>query len=73
MYVGEKGQPIPNEIKGWGSAVRKFELERWDERGHGPSVDQEVRQNRRWRDRETVEELWRTLEGHMRGKGDWKR
>lgn len=73
LYIGEKGLPVPNDIKGWGSAVKKFDLERWDERGHGANVDQEARQNRRWRDRETVEELWRMLEAHMRGKGDWKR
>lgn len=73
VYVGEKGQPLPNDIKGWGSAVKKIELDRWDERSHGPNVDHDTRQARRWRDRETVEDLWRTVESYMRGKGDWKR
>lgn len=73
VYVGEKGLPLPNEIKGWGSAVKTFQLERWDERAHGTSVDIDQRANRRWRDRETVEELWRNIEGFMRSKGDWKR
>lgn len=73
VYVGEKAQPLPTDIKGWGSAVRKFELERWDERSHGANIDPDQRQNKRWRDRETVEELWRILEAHMRSKGEWKR
>lgn len=73
IYVGEKGLPLPTEIKGWGSAVKTFQLERWDERAHGMSVDIDARANRRWRDRETVEELWRNVEGFMRSKGDWKR
>ena len=73
IFVGEKGQPLPNEIKGWGSAVKRFEVDRWDERGHGSNVDSEQRANQRWRDRETVEELWRGIEGYMRSRGEWRR
>ncbi|KAK5075500.1 accessory factor associated with RNA polymerase II [Lithohypha guttulata] len=73
VYVGEKGLPLATEIKGWGSAVRKFEVERWDERAHGVGVDMDQRANRRWRDRETVEELWRSIENNMKSKGDWNR
>ncbi|KIW55968.1 hypothetical protein PV05_04671 [Exophiala xenobiotica] len=73
VYVGEKGLPTPPEVKGWGSSVKTFAVERWDERAHGANVDQETRVARRWRDRETVEEVWRSIEGHMRGRGEWKR
>ncbi|KIW32741.1 hypothetical protein, variant [Cladophialophora immunda] len=73
IYVGEKGLPIPAEVKGWGSSVKTFAVERWDERAHGQNVEQETRMSRRWRDRETVEEVWRSIEGYMRGRGEWKR
>ncbi|EXJ68918.1 uncharacterized protein A1O5_07850 [Cladophialophora psammophila CBS 110553] len=73
IYVGEKGLPIPAEVKGWGSSVKTFAVERWDERAHGANVEQETRMSRRWRDRETVEEVWRSIEGYMRGRGEWKR
>jgi parafibromin len=73
IYVGEKGHPVPGEVKGWANGVRTFTLERWDERAHGPGVDHDTRVGRRWRDREVVEEVWRAIEGWMRGKGEWKR
>ena len=71
--MGEKGAPVPDGVRGWGNGVRRFEVERWDERGHGGNVDHEVRVGRRWRDREVVEEVWRAVEGWMRGRGEWKR
>jgi len=71
--VGEKGAPVPNEVKGWGSSVKSFVVERWDERAHGAVVEPGVREARRWRDRETVEEVWRSLEAYMRGKSEWRK
>ena len=73
IFVGEKGQPVPSDVKGWGSSVRTFSVERWDERGHGANVDPDTRVAKRWKDREVVEELWRSVEGYMRSKGEWKR
>jgi parafibromin len=73
VYVGEKGAPIPNEVKGWGSSVKSFVVERWDERAHGAGVEAKTREARRWRDMETVEEVWRALESYMRGKSEWRR
>lgn len=73
VYVGEKGAPVPKEVSGWGKGVRQFWVDRWDERGTGAGVEHETRVARRWRDREVVEELWRAIEGWMRGKGEWKR
>ena len=73
VYLGERGQNVPNEIRGWGSGVKTLSVDRWDERGHGTNVDSATRETRRWRDREVVEEFWRTLEGWMRGRGEWKR
>ena len=73
IYVGEKGQPIPSDVKGWGSNVKTFGVDRWDERSHGASVDHEARVARRWKDREIVEEVWRAIENYMKGKPEWKR
>ncbi|KAK5047389.1 hypothetical protein LTR84_006912 [Exophiala bonariae] len=73
IFVGEKGLPIPSEVKGWGSSVKSYSVERWDEKGHGAGVDQAQRASKRWRDRETVEEVWRAIESHMKGRGEWRR
>jgi parafibromin len=73
IYVGERGGPLPGEVKGWGSGVKSFFVDRWDERAHGGNVDQSTREGRRWRDREVVEEVWRTIEAYMRGKPEWRR
>jgi parafibromin len=73
IYVGERGGPVPSEVKGWGSGVKSFFVDRWDERAHGGAVDQSTREGRRWRDREVVEEVWRTIEAYMRGKPEWRR
>ncbi|KAF7503510.1 hypothetical protein GJ744_003661 [Endocarpon pusillum] len=73
VYVGERGQNPPNEVRSWGSGVKSFFLERWDEKAHGTNVDVQTREGRRWRDRETVESLWGAIEGHMRSKGEWRR
>lgn len=65
--------PVPPEVLGWGSNVRKFQVDRWDERGMG-QVDAAVREGKRWRDREVVEEIWRTVEHWMGSKGaEWRR
>ena len=73
IYVGEKSAPAPDAVKGWGSSVKCFEVDRWDERAHGANVDLETRKSRRWRDQEAVEEVWRSLENYMRGRGEWRK
>jgi parafibromin len=73
IYLGERNVPVPSEVLGWGSNVRKFQVDRWDERGMG-AVEASVREGKRWRDREVVEEIWRTVEHWMGSKGaEWKR
>ena len=73
IFVGERGQNSPTEVKGWGSGVKSFLVERWDEKAHGSTVDAQTRESRRWRDREIVESLWGAIEDHMRSKGEWRR
>jgi parafibromin len=74
IFVSERNTPTPAEVLGWGSNVKKFQVDRWDERSHGAGVEGQVRDAKRWRDREVVEEIWRTVEGWMASKGaEWKR
>jgi parafibromin len=73
IYVGEKGLPVPPDVKSWGSNVKTFLVDRWDERSHGAAVDHDARVARRWKDREVVEEMWRTIETSMKGKSLWRR
>lgn len=62
IYVGIRGEEIPEQVKKWGRGVNTFVLERWDEKGgiHGAG---------RWRDREVVEGIWAVIEESMRAKG----
>ncbi len=73
VFVGERGQPVPGDVKSWGSSVKTFAVERWNEKGHGSKVSPEVRSKERWKDREVVEEVWRAVENYMKSKGEWKR
>ncbi|KAL1969937.1 hypothetical protein VTN77DRAFT_7447 [Rasamsonia byssochlamydoides] len=62
IYVGLRGEEVPEQVKKWGRGVNTFVLERWDEKGgvHGAG---------RWRDREVVEGIWAVIEESMRAKG----
>lgn len=62
VYVGLRGETVPKEVKGWGRAVKSFEVERWDHRA-GQNA------GGRWRDREVVEGVWASIENSMKGKG----
>lgn len=62
IYVGLRGEEVPEQVKKWGRGVNTFVLERWDEKGgvHGAG---------RWRDREVVEGIWAAIEESMKAKG----
>jgi parafibromin len=60
VYVGWRGEHIPQEVKGWGRGVLSSSLEKWNA-GAGTSA--------RWRDREVVEAIWKGIEDNMRHKG----
>ncbi|KAI1377599.1 CDC73-domain-containing protein [Hypoxylon crocopeplum] len=67
MYVGWKGDPIPDPVRGWGHRVHSFAIDPVKQSVYTSTVD-----NSRWRDREVVERIWNTVEGNMRSKG-WRR
>ncbi|KAF2665809.1 CDC73-domain-containing protein [Microthyrium microscopicum] len=59
IYVGIIGDSTPQNISKWGRTIKKVDIEKWNpgagERG-------------RWRDRESVENIWRSVEESMRSK-----
>jgi parafibromin len=63
VYVGWRGDILPETIKGWGRGVLSVQVEKWNA-GAGTSS--------RWRDREVVEGIWKAVEDGMRTKG-WRR
>lgn len=58
VYVGWRGEPVPDAVRGWGRGVVSVALDPW-------SGGKETR----WRDREGVEAVWRGVEEIMRVKG----
>jgi parafibromin len=59
VYVGWRGETLPDSVKGWGRGVLSLPLDPWT--GAGGSA--------RWRDREIVEAIWKGIEDNMRQKG----
>ncbi len=71
VYVGWRGDPMPPTVHEWGHRVVAHQVDKWRDDSL-PSVSQAAIESSRWRDREVVEAIWRSIEGHMRNKG-WKR
>ncbi|KAI4101493.1 MAG: hypothetical protein L6R37_004902 [Teloschistes peruensis] len=60
VYVGWRGEDVPQAVRGWGRGVTSVGVEKWNQ-GQGATA--------RWRDREVVEGIWGRVEEWMRGKG----
>ncbi|CAD0028402.1 unnamed protein product [Aureobasidium pullulans] len=60
VYVGWRNELLPDTIKGWGRGVLNVGIDAYRE---GQTAQQ------RWRDRETVEEIWSAIEASMRARG----
>ncbi|KAI5199591.1 CDC73-domain-containing protein [Aureobasidium subglaciale] len=60
VYVGWRNELIPDTIKGWGRGVLNVGIDAYRD---GQTAQQ------RWRDRETVEEIWSAIEASMRARG----
>ena len=63
LFVGFRGESLPDTVKGWGSGVLASQVERWAPQA-GPAS--------RWRDKEVVENIWKAIEGNMKARG-WRR
>ena len=57
VYVGWKGEAVPETVQGWGRGVLSVQIDKGAQR---------------WRDREVVEDVWRGIEARMRAMG-WGR
>ncbi|KAI1433139.1 RNA pol II accessory factor, Cdc73 family-domain-containing protein [Xylaria sp. CBS 124048] len=66
IYIGWRGENPPESIRAWGHRVMNVSVDRWKNPGV-TTVD-----SSRWRDREAVEGIWKTIEINMRTKG-WRR
>ena len=68
VYVGWRGEPVPDSVASWGHRVLNVGVDRWkDSLATRGGVD-----TSRWRDREVVESIWKMIEVNMRNKG-WRR
>ncbi|CAK7268897.1 accessory factor associated with RNA polymerase II [Sporothrix epigloea] len=66
IYVGWRGEPVPQGIREWGHRVLNCSIDKWtDPTVAGADVN-------RFHDREVAESIWRAIEYNMRQKG-WKR
>ncbi|KAK4629343.1 Cell division control protein 73 [Fulvia fulva] len=54
VYVGWKGEVVPDTVKGWGRGVLSVQIDKG---------------SNRWRDREVVEDIWSQIEARMRAMG----
>ena len=54
VYVGWKGEVVPDTVKGWGRGVLTVQIDKGSQR---------------WRDREVVEDVWSAVEGRMKALG----
>lgn len=63
IFVGWRGDLPPDNVRDWGHRVLSANIDRW--RGEGFDAS-------RFRDKEAVESIWKTIELNMRSKG-WKK
>lgn len=63
VYVGWRGDPLPETVRGWGRGVLSVQIDKWNP-GAGKAS--------RFRDSEVVEGIWKAIEDNMRHKG-WRR
>ena len=54
VYVGWRGEVVPDTVKGWGRGVLTVQIDKGSQR---------------WRDREVVEDVWGAIEGRMKAMG----
>ncbi|MCJ1437831.1 accessory factor associated with RNA polymerase II [Xylographa pallens] len=60
VYLGWRGEEVPESVRGWGRGVVNVGVDKWIEGRKGEG---------RWRDREVVESIWGQIEGWMKGRG----
>lgn len=66
VYLGWRGEQPPDAVKSFGHRVVQCSVEKWRDPG-APGAE-----SSRWRDREVVEHIWKSIEANMRAKG-WRK
>lgn len=66
VYLGWRGDQPPDAVREYGHRVLSCSVEKWVHPG-APGAEQS-----RWRDREVVEQIWKSVELNMRAKG-WRK
>lgn len=66
IFVGWRGEQPPDNVTGWGHRVLATGIDRW--RGAAAHPDDDAS---RFRDKEVVELVWKSVEANMRAKG-WR-
>jgi parafibromin len=64
VYVGWRGESVPESVRGWGRGVVCKEVDKWVEGRDGRDGGKG-----RWRDREVVEGVWAAIEETMKRRG----
>ena len=64
VYVGWRGEGVPDSVRGWGRGVVCKEVDKWVE-----GRDAIDGGKGRWRDREVVEGVWAAIEETMKRRG----
>lgn len=65
VYVGWRGDQVPDAIRHWGPNVLKFEVDKWRDSAAAAA-------EAGYRDQLTVEGIWRAIERSMQQKG-WRK
>jgi parafibromin len=63
IYVGWRDDQPPDNVRGWGHRVVSTGVDRWRGEGH---------EDTRFRDKEVVEQIWKSIELNMSQKG-WRK
>lgn len=63
IFLGWRGEQSPDNVQGWGHRVLSLGVDRWRGETEGAS---------RFRDKEAVEQIWKSIELNMRSKG-WRK
>ncbi|KYK59219.1 Pol II transcription elongation factor subunit Cdc73 [Drechmeria coniospora] len=63
IFVGWRGEQAPDNVRAWGHRVLSTGVDRW-RGGLGDDAS-------RFRDKEVVEQVWKSIEASMRGRG-WR-
>ncbi|OAA42504.1 RNA polymerase II accessory factor, Cdc73 [Beauveria brongniartii RCEF 3172] len=69
VFVGWRGDQLPDNVRDWGHRVLSATIDRWRGGATGGGAGPDAS---RFRDKEAVESIWKTIELNMRARG-WRK